>query len=49
MFRRFSFIVYLALAFLALSAVLYFVHYLVFGDIHHIFIYILGDLAFLPL
>jgi hypothetical protein len=49
MFRRFSFIVYLALAFLALSAVLYFVHYLVFGDVHHIFIYMLGDLAFLPL
>jgi hypothetical protein len=49
MFRRFSFIVYLALAFLALSGVLYFVHYLVFGDVHHIFIYMLGDLAFLPL
>jgi hypothetical protein len=49
MFRRFSFIIYLALAFLALSGVLYYVHYLIFGDIHHIFIYMVGDLAFLPL
>ncbi len=49
MFRRYSFLIYLALAFLALSAVLYFVHYLIFGDVHHIFIYMVGDLAFLPL
>jgi hypothetical protein len=49
MFRRFSFIFYLALAFLVLSAIVYFIHYLVFGDIHHIFIYMVGDLAFLPL
>jgi hypothetical protein len=49
MFRRFSFIVYLALAFLALSGIVYFVHYLVFRDVHHIFIYMVGDLAFLPL
>jgi len=31
------------------SVVLYFVHYLIFKDIHHIFIYMVGDLAFLPL
>jgi hypothetical protein len=49
MFRRFSFIVYLALAFLALSGIVYFAHYLVFRDVHHIFIYMIGDLAFLPL
>jgi len=49
MFRRLSFIVYLALAFLVLSGVVYFVHYLIFGDVHHIFIYMVGDLAFLPL
>jgi len=49
MFRRFSFVIYLALAFLALSGIVYFVHYLIFGDIHHIFIYMVGDLAFLPL
>jgi hypothetical protein len=47
--KRFPFVVYLAIAFVALSAILYFVHYLIFRDIHHIFIYLVGDLAFLPL
>ena len=47
--KRFSFVVYLAIVFVALSAILYFVHYLIFRDIHHIFIYLVGDLAFLPL
>ena len=46
--RRFTFIVYLAIAFVALSGLLYFAHYLIFRDVHHIFIYLLGDLAFLP-
>ncbi|MGD9118927.1 MAG: hypothetical protein PVJ08_09415 [Dehalococcoidia bacterium] len=49
MFRRYSFLIYLALAFLALSGIFYFVHYLIFRDVHHIFIYMVGDLAFLPL
>jgi hypothetical protein len=49
MTRRLSFIAYLAIAFLVLSGVVYFVHYLIFGDVHHIFIYLVGDLAFLPL
>ena len=49
MLRRFNFIIYLALAFLALSGVVYYVHYLIFRDVHHIFIYMIGDLAFLPL
>ena len=49
MFRRFSFVIYLALAFLALSGIVYLVHYLIFRDVHHIFIYMVGDLAFLPL
>lgn len=31
------------------SAVLYFGHYLIFHDVHHIFIYLIGDIAFLPL
>jgi len=47
--RRFSFVIYLAIAFVALSAIAYFAHYLIFRDIHHIFIYMVGDLAFLPL
>jgi len=49
MLRRFSFILYLAIAFLALSGIAYYVHYLIFRDVHHIFIYMVGDLAFLPL
>ncbi len=32
-----------------LSAALYTVHYLVFQDVHHITIYLLGDLAFIPI
>lgn len=47
--RRFSFVIYLAIAFVALSGLLYFAHYLIFRDVHHILIYLLGDLAFLPL
>jgi hypothetical protein len=35
--------------FAAASALLYFIHYLIFQDVHHIFIYMVGDLAFLPL
>jgi hypothetical protein len=30
------------------SALLYLLHYLLFRDLHHILIYLLGDLAFLP-
>jgi len=32
-----------------LTVILYVMHYLIFHDIHHIMIYFLGDLAFLPL
>ena len=44
-------ILFIAIAaiFLALSGVIYFVHYLIFRDVHHIFIYLVGDLAFLPI
>lgn len=33
---------------LLLSAALYLLHYLIFRDLHHIFIYMVGELAFLP-
>ncbi len=36
-------------ALVALSAALYGLHYLIFRDAHHLFIYMLGELAFLPL
>ncbi len=39
----------LAVLFIATSAAVYSIHYAVFGDSHHIFIYMIGDLAFLPL
>ena len=47
--RRYSRFILLAGIFMAVSALLYFVHYLIFQDVHHIFIYMVGDLAFLPL
>jgi len=34
---------------LACSALTYFVHYLFFHDVHHIMIYLIGDIAFVPL
>jgi hypothetical protein len=39
----------LGLGLIALSAALYYVHYLIFRDAHHIFIYLLGDIAFVPI
>jgi len=39
----------LAAIFIILSAFVYGLHYLIFRDVHHIFIYMVGDLAFLPL
>jgi hypothetical protein len=34
---------------IALSALLYLIHYEIFRDAHHIFIYMIGDIAFLPI
>jgi hypothetical protein len=47
--RRYSNLIILAVILIALSALLYYMHYLIFRDVHHIFIYMVGDLAFLPL
>ncbi len=47
--RRYSTFIILAGIFMFLSGLVYFIHYLIFRDIHHIFIYMVGDLAFLPL
>ena len=47
--RRYSTFFILAGIFMLLSALVYFVHYLIFRDVHHIFIYMVGDLGFLPL
>ncbi len=32
-----------------LSTILYLIHYAIFRDAHHIFIYLLGDIAFVPI
>ena len=37
----------LAVFFVVISVVFYLFHYLIFGDIRHIFIYLIGDIAFL--
>jgi hypothetical protein len=41
--------VLLIAAFLGLSVLSYTLHYAIFKDEHHIFIYMIGDIAFLPL
>lgn len=38
--------IYWGIALIFLSAVCYFCHYLLFKDVHHIFIYLVGDIAF---
>ena len=47
--KRYRDFLMIAALFIALSALIYFIHYLIFGDIHHIFIYMVGDLSFVPL
>ncbi|MCF7872866.1 MAG: hypothetical protein K9L80_01495 [Candidatus Omnitrophica bacterium] len=37
---------FLGLGLIFLSAFVYFVHYLIFRDMHHIFIYLIGDIGF---
>jgi len=49
MLKRYRVFIITAVLFLAASGILYFTHYLIFRDAHHIFIYMLGDLAFLPI
>ncbi|MCX5708254.1 MAG: hypothetical protein NTY14_04675 [Candidatus Omnitrophica bacterium] len=41
--------IWLSLGLISLSAGLYFLHYYFFQDAHHIFIYLLGDIAFIPI
>ncbi len=47
--RSHYFYILLSVIFLATCGIVYFIHYLIFRDVHHIFIYMIGDLAFLPL
>lgn len=47
--KRFRWQIVLGIALIGLSAVFYFIHYLIFRDVNHIFIYLLGDIAFVPI
>ncbi len=47
--RGYGWLILLGVALVGLSAYLYIYHFLIFDDPHHIFIYMLGDLAFLPI
>jgi hypothetical protein len=44
--RVFNWQVFLGLCLITLSVLVYFIHYLIFRDLHHIFIYLIGDIAF---
>lgn len=47
--KRVSWQVMLGAALILLSLILYLAHYAIFRDAHHIFIYLLGDIAFVPI
>jgi hypothetical protein len=43
------FYIFVAAICAAISALLYYIHFLIFQDAHHIYIYLLGDIAYLPI
>ncbi|MBN1871512.1 MAG: hypothetical protein JW800_02970 [Candidatus Omnitrophica bacterium] len=47
--KRFNWQIYLAVFLILLSVILYLLHFYIFRDSHHIFIYLLGDIAFVPI
>lgn len=47
--KRFRWQILLGLALILLSLFLYLIDYAIFGDARHIFIYLLGDIAFVPI
>lgn len=47
--KPFSWQILLGLSLILLSALLYFIHYVIFKDVHHILIYLIGDIAFVPI
>jgi len=44
--KRFRWQILLGLSLIVLSAIFYLIHYAIFRDVHHIFIYLIGDIAF---
>jgi hypothetical protein len=49
LYDRYRWYIHLGIALLAASVVLYLLHFLIFTDAHHILIYLLGDIAFIPI
>ena len=47
--KRLNWQISLAFLLVLVSTILYFIHYQIFGDVHHIFIYLVGDIAFVPI
>ncbi len=47
--KGYKFVLIVGAVFLAVSAILYLIHYQVFHDTHHIYIFLLHDFAFLPI
>lgn len=47
--KRLPWTLTLGIGLVALSAVLYLFHFMVFRDAHHVFIYLIGDVAFVPI
>lgn len=47
--KKIKWLLILSVSLVSLSAVVYGLHYLFFHDAHHIFIYLLGDVAFVPI
>jgi len=46
--KRYNWRLLLAVLLVALSALIYTFHFTIFRDAHHIFIYLIGDIAFVP-
>lgn len=47
--KRLDWTIILGLSLIVLSAIFYIIHFLLFRDAHHILLYLIGDLAFLPI
>ena len=47
--KRLNWQVMLALSLIIMSLLLYLIHYAIFRDPHHIYIYLVGDIAFVPI
>lgn len=49
MLKKINWQIWLGIVLIILSTILYFIHYMIFKDGHHIFLYLVGDIAFIPI